>query len=70
MIIAIVLTFFNHADAETLLKPAVLASVPTSLVHWTVFVRQTNIFCIFLNCSLQKCNTKPANRSFLEQLRT
>lgn len=59
--IARVLTFFNHADTETLLEPAVLASVTTSLVHWAVFICQTNIFCIFLNCSLRKCNTKIVN---------
>lgn len=62
IIIAIVLTFFNHADAETLLKPAVLTSVTTSLVHWTVFICQTNIFCVFLHCSLRKGNREIVNR--------
>lgn len=51
------LTFLHHADAETLLKAAVLAAIASPLVHRTVLTGQTHILGIFLNGALRKTQT-------------
>ena len=52
------LTFFNHSHGQTLLITTVLASITTSFVNWTILVRQTNVFCIFLHSTLIKSYNK------------
>lgn len=46
------LTFLHHADSETLLETAELASIPPSFVDRAVLVCQANILGIFLDCAL------------------
>lgn len=48
------LTFLHHANAQTLLKAAVLAAVASPLVHRTVLTGQTHILGVFLHGALQK----------------
>lgn len=45
-------TFLHHADSETLLEAAELASIPPSFVHRAVLVCQANVLGIFLDCAL------------------
>ena len=44
----------DHADGETLLKPAELTPISTPLVHRAVLVCQANVLCILLDCSLEE----------------
>jgi len=44
----------HHARGQTLLEPAKLAPVPPSFVDGAVFIRQTNVLGVLLNCSLEK----------------
>lgn len=46
--------FLHHADRQTLLKSTKLAPVSSSLVHRAIFVRQADVLCVLLNCSLEK----------------
>lgn len=60
------ITFLDHSNAETLLKTAKLTSVPSPLIHRTVFVGETHIFSIFLHCALSdKKTNEPLDSSLI-----
>ena len=44
----------HHPHHQALLEAAELATVPSTLVHGAIFVRQTNILGILLNCPLEE----------------
>lgn len=46
------ITFFDHSHCKTFLETAELAAVSPPLVHWTVFIGEAHILCIFLYGSL------------------
>jgi len=48
-----VLTFFDHSNCEALLVSTVLASVSSSFINRTIFVSQTDVFCVLLHGSLK-----------------
>lgn len=52
------LTFPHHADSETLLETAELASIPPSFVYRAVLVCQANILGIFLDRALRNKHKK------------
>ena len=45
---------FDHPSPQTLLEATELTSVPPSLVHGTVLVRQTNILGVLLDSPLEE----------------
>lgn len=51
------LTFSLHAHGETFLVAAVLAAVPLTLVHHTVFVISACVAQVFSNSALKKAFT-------------
>lgn len=51
------LTFSLHAHGQALLVAAVLASVPLSLIHHTVFIVPTGVGQVFTHCSLEETFT-------------
>lgn len=51
------LTFSLHAHCQALLVAAVLAAVPLSLIHHTVFIVPAGVGQVFAYCSLEEAFT-------------
>lgn len=61
------LTFPHHADSETLLETAELASIPPSFVYRAVLVCQANILGIFLDRALRNKDKKESETHLLSR---
>lgn len=59
------LTFPHHADSQTLLEAAELASIPPSFVYRAVLVCQANILGIFLDRALRNKHEKESETHLL-----